>query len=831
MKMKKYTALLLASAMSLSLLAGCGGGNDDPSVSSNPEESKSPATNVAAEYTYNSAISTWPASWNYHTYQTATASDIIAYISDGFYTFDFNETMDGYQMVPSMVTGDPVDVTADYIGKYGLEEGATERAWKYTLKDTLAWDDGTPITAQDFVDSAERLLNPVAQNYRADSLYASSFVMHNAEAYLKNGRTTLTDNMPNKDAGVYTYQVSDLVKGADGTYTTPEGEPVYVAVYEGLTWLDGDALGDYTEGGYDAYFNMEHWEELAAAANDDGVAPLTDDTLAWITSVISTEAWGEDESNVPGYLVYDHENPTMDFSEVGIFALSDTELVIVIDQPLSGFYLKYYIGGEWLVKIDLYDACSTIDADGNYSNTYCTSAETTASYGPYSLTSYQLDKQFEFTKNENWHTFKEGIPEDQYQTTRVVVDYVAESSALKELFLQGKLSSYTLEADDMQTYQSSDNTYYASSAACFGLVVNPGLTQLEEKQKNAGENINKTILTVKEFRQALSYGLDRQAFILATSPTNNVSLALYSNLNIYDPESGATYRGTDEAKQVVADFWGVSDDIGDGKMYSDIDEAIDSITGYNLDMAKQKFDEAYDIAIAEGLMDEDDIIQITIGIPAERDFYNNGYEFLVNNYTEAVKGTKLEGKLTFNKDNTIGNAFGDALRNNQVDMLFGVGFSGSALDPFNLWAVYVTPQYTYDANTDYSKVDVSVTLTDGVTYTTDAVSWYEIMAGRTHTITAADGSTKEFSCGSADNDPANRLKILAASEGVVLQNYNYLPLMDNSSALLKSMKIKYPVEEYVFGVGFGGLQYYTYNYTDAEWDSFVASQGGILDYT
>jgi hypothetical protein len=32
-------------------------------------------------------------------------------------------------------------------------------------------------------------------------------------------------------------------------------------------------------------------------------------------------------------------------------------------------------------------------------------------------------------------------------------------------------------------------------------------------------------------------------------------------------------------------------------------------------------------------------------------------------------------------------------------------------------------------------------------------------------------------------------------------------------------------------MGFGGLKYNTYNYTDSEWAEYVASQNGELDYT
>ena len=44
------------------------------------------------------------------------------------------------------------------------------------------------------------------------------------------------------------------------------------------------------------------------------------------------------------------------------------------------------------------------------------------------------------------------------------------------------------------------------------------------------------------------------------------------------------------------------------------------------------------------------------------------------------------------------------------------------------------------------------------------------------------------------------------------------------------MQINYYTEDYVFGVGRGGLKYMTYNYTDAEWADFVAEEGGSLEY-
>ena len=816
--MKKLLSLVLAVVMVLGLVA-CGGNGGSETTA--PVETTTPA--VAGTYTYNYALAEFPTNWNYHTYQTNIDAEILDYISSGFYVFDYNETKDGYAMVDGMAVGDPVDVTADYVGQYGIVEGDTAKAYILNLRQDLKWQDGTPITANDFVESAKRLLNPEAQNYRADGMYAGSVQIHNAEAYLKQGQVNMTEN----NLAPTRYLVADLVKAEDGTYTTPDGIPMYIATGFALTdWLSGNTLQYYVEGYGDAMFDVESFNALAAMANEEGLVAATDETIDLLTKVITFSAdWGESADNIPDYLVYEVTYPEVAWENVGWFAKSDYELVFVMDAPLDGFYLKYNLPSP-LVNIEMYDACASV-VDGVYTNTYCTSAETTMSYGPYKLTSYQADKQYVLEKNEYFYD----LSEDTYQATSIVVDCVKEASTRLELFLQGKLDTFGLSKDYMDEYQMSDYCYYATGDSTFAMVFNPDAEALVTAQAAAGENINKTILTIKEFRQAMSYALDRNAFCLATSPMNAPGFGLFSGLIVSDPEAGTAYRTTDVAKNVLAEFWGVSEEYGEGKLYADIDEAVDSITGYNLAKAKELYDVAYDTAIAQGLMDEDDVVEIKIGTPNNTTtFYNNGYEFLVNNYTEAVKGTKLEGKLTFSRDDTLGNAFSDALKNNQVDMLFGVGWTGSALDPYGLIEAYVYTDYQYDDCTDFTAITCDIEI-NGTVYTASVQDWQKIMSGAACTITAADGSTMEYSCGTADKDPETRLAILGALEGAVLQNYNFLPIMDDASAQLRGQQIEYYTEEYIFGMGFGGMKYYTFNYTDAEWDAYVASNGGELDYT
>ena len=840
--MKKLLALLLAVMMVISM-AACNNApaaatdapTDAPVVDPTDAPTEPPVVEEAT-YTYNYAMSEFPSTWNPHTYQTATDAEILDYASVGFYSFDYNDTIDGYKVVPEMATDFPTDVTADYVGKYGIAEGDTAKVYIIPLRDDLKWEDGTPITAQDFVESAKRLLNPEAGNYRADTLYSGNMVIYNAEAYSKGGKYAYSNMISGDDEYVL---IADMVANDAGQFTV-DGQDVWFNMYDGGNW-SSNSLDDYYNAGYSDLFikdDVDLWTDVfAPAANEEGYVAVTQEIADALCHIIAglhgfadAEAYAADSGDYAyqeweEFCFYGADAPLIDWADVGMFALSDTELGIAITKPLEGFYLYYSLTSSWLVKNDLYDSLTSV-VDGIYTNTYGTSVETTMSYGPYKLTSFQADKQFILERNEYFY----GLTEDTYQTTKLVCDCVDEPATRLQLFLEGKLDTYGLTADDMETYSLSDYCYYATGDSTFAICFDPDMDALVSEQEKAGENINKTILTILEFRMAMSFALDRAAFCLATSPTNSAAFGLYSTSIISDPDAGIPYRNTDVAKETLAKFWGVSEEYGEGKLYADIDEAIESITGYNLTKAQEMFNVAYDKAIEAGLMDEDDVVEIKIGTPNNTSkFYNNGYEFLVNNYTEAVKGTKLEGKLQFTRDDTLGNGFSDALKNNQVDMLFGVGWTGSALDPYGLMEAYVKPSYQYDESTDFTAIDLTIAI-DGVEYTASVWDWYCVMAGEVTVLTDAEGNTIEYSCGTADKDPETRLQILGAMEEAVLLNYNFVPIMDDSSAQLKGQQIEYYTEDYIFGMGFGGIKYFTYNYTDAEWDEYVASQNSMLDY-
>lgn len=845
--MKKLLALLLVCVLSLGLFA-CGQGNGD---STGGGSSDGPTVEDGVywvdendgTYSYNMGPSDLPTEWNVQTYQANQATYILDYSSDALYTFDYNETFDGYKIIPSMAAGDPVDVTDQYIGKYGVKEGDEDKVYEIPLKEGLKYDNGDPLTAKSFEESMKLLLNPDAANFRADNVYQSgSMKIHNAKDYVLQGQTVVTDVGASGDyAGL-----EDLTKNAEGLYVNESGDVIQIAIDKPLDWIGGATLKLYVDNYGDAYFDAAAFAQLAAMDTDaDGQVALSDESMALLTATISNPAWGEGPGYEPNYWMYTHSYGEMEYEgNVGFFAKDDTHLVVVLKNPMEdNFYLrKEFCTSFFLVHPETYKECI---ADGDvYSCSYGTSTDTYVGFGPYKLTTYVADSQIVLERNEHWHGYYEAALQGTYQTDRVVFKKVTEDATRLQMFEQGQLDSYGLTAADMETYITSPYIYYNDSESTWFLVMNPDMETLEGLQKsaapvNAGNSVNKTVLTIEAFRKALSFSLDRQSFNQQLSPTSGIAKSLLSSMIIADPESGLSYRATEEGKDAILAFWGLADQVGEGKEFATKDEAIASITGYDPTGAKDLFKQAYDEAVEKGLLKAEQIasgkweVQITVGQPAAAGFYVNGYEFLKANWTEAVKGTPFEGHLTFTASEPLGDAFGDALRECRVDMLFGVGYGGDMFDPYAMIECF-TGSLQYDPFTDKKEVDLDIEI-DGVTLRASLYDWTSVclMGDEINATVIENGKAtdkKQAISAGTSADPSLRLTILAKVEEKIMTLSNVFPLMTDATASLKGMRIVYKTEDYVFGVGRGGIQYYTYTHNDADWAAFVQSQGGEVNY-
>lgn len=862
---KKILALLLALVMAVAVFAGCQTPAEPSEATAAPAASGDPsgeATDApeADTYTYQDSVSVMATNWNPHTYQTADDAypEDTAGIRIGLYELIFNdelhpvegkEPFTGYVVLPEMAASLPVDVTEQVKAEhpeFGIPEDMTSGyAYTIDLNPDACWEDGTPINADTYVYSMQKLLDPKLLNYRAVDYYGQNFSIAGAEEYANAGRTVDLDNY-----AMSGYTLEDLTLGEDGQYVSPEGSPMFVGVNFDLSWTaqSGGTLQELVEAYGDQYFNMERWEELVALADENGLAPLTEDSYAMLVSVISTDAWMEDESNAPCYFVERKTYPEVDFSTVGLYKSGDYQITLVLDKALAGFNLYYSLTSNWIVKEDLYESCltSSTGADGVevWSSTYNTSVETTSSYGPYKLVEFQTDKFMRYEKNENWYGWTDGKheyvdPNDgqtypMYQTTAIECEVVEEAATRKLMFLRGELMGYGLGSEDFDTYRSSEYCYATPAETIFFLILNGYLEAIQSRE--AAADFDKTqydleTMTVLEFRKAVALTYDKDLFAATVSPARSGGYGIIGNAYVWDVDTGALYRDTDQAKQALCNAYSV-----DVSEYASLDEAAASITGYDPEQAKVFYGEAFTKALEAGYITDEDgdgisdqTVRIEYCISVDNDFMTQTIDYLNEKMAEVTAGTPFEGKVQFVKSAPYGNDWSDRIREGLSDTVLA-GWQGSALNPFSLTDQYVNPQYMYDANWfDATTVDMTLELTvDGEarSITMNLREWSDALNGAA--VTAEDGNTYNFGDGMADSQ--DRLTILAAIETQILGTYNYLPMLQDGSMALLSQQVYYVVEEYNPILGRGGIQYLRYNYDDAEWAAYVAENGGELTY-
>ena len=842
-KLTSIIALLLALIMTLSFCACQNpGGNGEDTTDENLT-----VETFTGDFVWKDSVSTLATNWNPHTYQTSDDSYPLDFLVSGLYTFIFNDELNpiegkdpysGYVIVPEMAAEMPVDVTEDikaqYGDKFGIPADATSGyAYKIALNPNAKWQDGTPINADTYVYSMQMLLDPKLMNYRATDYYDGDLAIAGANNYAHSGRTVKRAN--SSDGATKAYEVAALVKGDDGVYKTAEGYTVYIGLDDtGYGWMGGASLTDYK-----GYFPEGVYDALKALADENGYVPCTDEALDTLYQFTGSDVWGnESREDLGYYLSYDFTYAEYTFDTVGCLKTGEYEITIVLEKSLSGFYLLYNLSGNWLVYQPYYDANIKQVGDA-FTSSYNTSVETTMSYGPYKMTYYQADKSMKFEKNENWHGYTDGKhiykdPEDgkiypMYQTTAIDCQVVAEAETRKSMFLAGQLMGYGLQAADFDSYRSSDYCYATPATSTFFLILNGhrgAITEREAAEDFDTAKFDLECLTLTKFKQAMALSYDKELFASTVSPARSGGYGLIGTTYIYDPETGARYRDTDAAKKALCDFYAV-----DVSKYESLDAAVDSITGYDVEGARKFFAEAYAEAIEKGFITDtdgdgksDQTIRIEYCLSSDSDFMTTTIGYLNSALKDVLAGTPFEGKIEFVKSAPYGNAWSEKIRSGLADTVLG-GWSGSALNPFSLTDLYVNSSRAYDAAWfDANTVDMTLTIADEE-ITLTLKEWSDALNGAAVT---KDGKTYNFGDGQADID--TRLNILAAFETRILQNFNYLPMLEDASMALLSQQVYYVVEEYNPVMGRGGIAYTKYNYNETEWKAYVDSQPDGLKY-
>lgn len=755
---------------------------------------------------YSSSISH---QWNPHTYESSEEGDLFAYITIGLYEFVLNETKDGYDIIPEMAAEMAVDVTDQYVGQYGVKEGQKGKVWKVALNQAAKWENGDAITADDYIFSMKALLNSSYKNYRASAFTSSDGELFNAAYYNKQDRAGTTDWQPIHDAD-------------DEEVVSATEKELYIVWDESHPWIEGsvsellDTLASYG-GQYETLANA-----VRAFRNGEEATTRIDNNAGFQAAVAA--AFGDNTFGASGWeTVAFYSNgviPVVTWDQVGFFKTGDYEITFAFTNELEEFYLYYgALSFPFLVHEETYNNCLT-ETDGLWTSSYYTSMATTISYGPYKMSEYQMDRRIAWTVNENWYGWTDGKHEGKYQTTDITIDVVANQATAFNMFLQGKFDSVSLVSSQVTKYRSGPNTIYTPSTNTWKFTFNSSKEALKKREETG---INKTLLSYSDFRKAIGLCIDKEEFVAQNFPASKPGFGLINNLYVYDYTTGAKYRDSEIAKQVLVEYYGL--EYGEGKEYATLDEAYAAMTGYSKTQALELFRKAFADAKAAGDYKDGDVVTLEMLMYSSDQTYIDVFNFAFDSIKEVIKGTELEGKIVLVRNGNGGEEFYEVMKAGGTDIIMSA-WGGGQFDPFGTICCYLDPDL-YSLAEYGANISKSLTLTINETeYTMSLTNWSKALNS------SVEYNGSELSFKTADFD--TRLYILAQLEKAFLDLNAVVPLWYVTGASMHSYKINYGTDTYVNLVGFGGLREMTYNYNDAEWAEWVASQlsnADSIDYT
>lgn len=846
---KKLIAIMLAALTAVACLSGC---KKDSGSVADPDT-----------VTYNSFTAVMPSNWNELTYADNNDTQIMNYIQGSFFTYDFDfgghkYKEDGSVDANAIVAGSFVteydavtkieDVTSTVDAKWGYtaeQKAAGGYAWKMTLRSDLKWDDGTKIDAHSFEYSMKEMLNPDFMNSRANTYY-DTLRVKKSRAYF------------NKNLAIIYSKIGD--KGYESNAEAVEADAdIYIDVYtfwnaEGYVDASGNVISQWVSIKDETVYNsVEAWADPANKEIQDAFSGkmLWDDYLSPTGMYAGyTEVGGSYES----WLAIPEVNTERDvtWADVGVYADGDNAIVICLDKAYKflkedgslSYLAAYYMSSLPLVKESLYESCKQRPETGStlWTSNYNSSLATTASWGPYKLSEFQSGKSYKLVRNDNWYGYNMDEYKNQYKIDIIFCECIPETPSQWMKFLAGEVDEAGLDSEHIEDYQNSKYTTYAPGTGTYGMQLYGNQLVLAKSGNNNG------ILAIDEFRQALSYSLNRADVVETIWPGSSVAcLGLINSMYFYDVENSSTladqgvYRNTTAAKEGLLRAYGFTQDES-GKWSNgaeitgaSLDVAYRSLTGYNPTLAKDLVKQAYkkltDNAEAYGYDSSKDIT-IVYGSSLDNAKQRERALYVQGVIDELCKDTDLEGKITVEFDASAGAQWAEAFRSGKTQIGFGYGFSGNALNPFDIVGAFVDPDDSLNYHTywDTSAVEMTLTLPAGdyekagETLTMSVQNWFFCLNG----LAEEKGAPYKYNWDAGFAPAEARLVILAALEEQVIKKSYSVMLIGEYDGSLLSPKFTQITDEYNTFMGYGGIRYMETHYTDAEWAKYVKSHDGDL---
>lgn len=407
--------------------------------------------------------------------------------------------------------------------------------YRYTLRDDIYWEDGTNVTANDYFYSYFQYIDPVQNNFRADSYYPSASrnsgmkVVNSRGYFLQGTEIGLGEATPGSLAGDYGY--AKLT-----TYSGPN--PPYSASYANL-FLDeifGASLSR------DLYISLEDFNASGYALGDTNV-PLTPELTAlyglgahWLVDFdLHTDVVTNPNYVAPKGTYW----PAVAKEAVGFKVIDDYTFEMEFEVPVQ-HASAMSLGDFNLVHPATYE--DSLDANGTNS-TYGTSATPPVSYGPYVLKTWDTNQKMVF--NKNYDSFMH----QYYNYKARSIEFYPDVDSRMTAFEDGLLDVAGLNQTFYSQYVEDPNLKAAYDGYPQYLMFSA--VPYESDTYNAA---TKDAIKDLDFRQAFFFGFNRIEYTSTIYAPNVPTLLTYSsNATQYDNDP-SWYVNTPEYAAMLEDL-------------------------------------------------------------------------------------------------------------------------------------------------------------------------------------------------------------------------------------------------------------------------------------
>jgi len=557
-------------------------------------------------------------SLNPHTQSSKEHSELFNLIGDVLYRGDFdwakaielglatevgdftNTASLPFTYVPSMAVSLPVDVHGG-----GL-------VFDITLRNDLSFIDGTIINAYTFYDSWKALLSPQLLNQNAYYLFNKDYLpLINAEAYY-NQLTPDIDTL-----GFIMYTVGEvqftranayfgLTTGGYDIYHVenkyenligPEGVKAFVefwglhyANYGTNGWVLGTQADTYFRIGTDnkLYAPSAGWTldgvpvphilpinvyYKSGAAGYAGALPAYMDELGNRTPVTTTGI------PVGGVETYDQATPVT-WEEVGFEVINALTIRLHLTDKKTSWQVMESLSTAVtsVIHPTLYE--NGFDLDGKTTN-YGTVENPYMSFGRYQITEWSAHNYLMLSIN------LDHFDHEAYRIQHFKYHFINDQSIIFNEFVEGRLDVSPATGFDLSSVKDSPYLKFTPSTSFFRFAFS-----LDRMNDGDPSNDN-PMLKYVDFRKALYFATDREYFTTYIRYPGYPSHGLLGPTYFSSPYNLISYRTSIPGQAVLADY-------------------APETFGYDPIRAKELFDRAYAQAVADGVINEGDIVTVEL---------------------------------------------------------------------------------------------------------------------------------------------------------------------------------------------------------------------------